>query len=436
MSNKRLLKIVNNEIYLTPEEFVSVENINLFKGDIRFRSEKTIYLEVELNSFDNARKVLFVKITDYDPKNVASFTQQKVTAKVNYLHFEPVEWKYFEGLLYMYTKGKLLKEKLIIDSPESTLIIPNFTYRKGKGLHQGTNIPFSIPEAMPRNQTIHEDFRIAYKDAVFGLGFLSFNCKSKSLSRTVHLKIENGNLLPEFESIKSYFPKVLGGDKKFNVKATFNLTDHVITSFSATSPEIEKIDAEVISSIKELRIVNLTSNPIVSQPNKTLFTSDDILDNFEPKVIDGTKIILSEEDILNVLTAGRNIRNAEQLHYLSGSLHSTRQKLRFTLKPLFGFLFFIEGKDSYHYCWELLNSHATYLWSFPKHNSDISFLYQRIEETINRIKDLGRERYKTGYRSKEFDTDLLFKSLEHSTINSSVADNFSYWRNKLEEHLT
>ena len=59
-------------------------------------------------------------------------------------------------------------------------------------------------------------------------------------------------------------------------------------------------------------------------------------------------------------------RNVKQLVYLSGKKHERTQKIRFTLNPLFGFIFFISGKNKNHICWELLNSHATYIWSFNK----------------------------------------------------------------------
>lgn len=200
-----------------------------------------------------------------------------------------------------------------------------------------------------------EEAKIYFIDAVFELGFISFPYKSKALKDSFNLKIENHYLLPEFNAIRNYFPKALGGKKQFSIKVRFTLTDKKVTDTLTTSPEIDRINEDLLDSVKRMRISGLTKTPLQIAVDKSLFSSADIFDSFKEEEKEGNVFNQSEQDILNILIEAGNIRNARQLQYLSGSKHSARHKLRFTLKPNFGFLFFIEGETKNHFCWELLN---------------------------------------------------------------------------------
>lgn len=116
MPNTRLIKISNNLIFLNPEIYIDVRKINLEKGGTRFRTNEDIYFKIEETSFNKATKALSIKIIDYNPKDISGFKEQEVSTKINYLIFEPVEWKYFEPLLFAYTEKILLREKLIINN--------------------------------------------------------------------------------------------------------------------------------------------------------------------------------------------------------------------------------------------------------------------------------------------------------------------------------
>ena len=129
------------------------------------------------------------------------------------------------------------------------------------------------------------------------------------------------------------------------------------------------------------------------------------------------------------------MRNAKHLQYLSGAKHSERHMLKFTLKPIFGFLFFIEGERQNHFCWELLNSHATYLWSFSKVESEFQFQYARIEKTISLVRQIGRDEYKREFKNGNIDGDLIFSVINHPDVNSSFKDGFVEWKHRLKERL-
>jgi hypothetical protein len=98
-------------------------------------------------------------------------------------------------------------------------------------------------------------------------------------------------------------------------------------------------------------------------------------------------------------------------------------------------LFFIEGDSKNHFCWELLNSHATYVWTFEKIETGMDAQYERMEETINLIRNVGREAYKNGFKNKEIDNDVSFYAIEHSNISSAIEEGFVEWQYKLKERL-
>jgi len=140
-------------------------------------------------------------------------------------------------------------------------------------------------------------------------------------------------------------------------------------------------------------------------------------------------------DIIKSLTETEYVRNRKQLEYLSESKQTADSKIQYTLNPLFGFLFLNETKVKYHFIWELLQSHATYIWSIDKANKDINSLYTKIEEIINVIKIIGREEYKRTYSKKNIGYKLNFKAIDHQDITINQDDGFKKWKSKLDDLL-
>ena len=449
MERKRLIRITKNRVFLTPEISLSLSQTSLIGKNLSFRTFQDIYFEIQVLGYDKNTNNISVEITDYEPKNIGNFKEQTAKAQVSFIHFKPLKWQKVEKYLSSYTKSVLLREKIVIDdATPSTNHDENNSFSrtaKANGVQflESQNSLLSEKsqnyiEPKPREpfiEKITEDAKMYFKDVDFNLGFVTFSYKSKKLNETFNLKIENHFLLTEFNAIKSYFPKVFGGKKQFSINIIFTITDRVVTDIVTTSPEISSINEDILDSIKRQRVANLTSTPLRNSVDKSLFTAEDIFDSFEDNLKDGNIFKQSEEDILNFIIETRDVRNTKHLQFLAGSKHSTKQKLRFTLKPLFGFVFFIEGETKNHFCWELLNSHATYLWSFDKIDTDAKFQFKRVEETINIIRDMGRETYKNDFRNNKVDSDLSFCTIEHSNINSALVDGFVEWQHRLKERL-
>lgn len=449
MERKRLIKITKNRVFLTPEMSLSLSQTSLIGSHLSFRTFEDIYFEIEVLGYDNNTHTISVEVVDFQPKTIRKFKEQTAKAQVQFIYFKPLKWQHIEKYLSSYTKSVLLREEIVFDDvlPLTSDYSKNPFSRTSKSneetfnessitaLSGVTQTYAEIKQREPFIEKVTEDAKIYFKDVDFNLGFVAFSYKSKKLNETFNLKIENHFLLTEFNAIKSYFPKVFGGKKQFSINIIFTTTDKVVTDIVTTSPEISSINEDILDSIKRQRVANLTSTPLRNSVDKSLFTAEDIFDSFEDNLKDGNIFKQSEEDILNFIIETRDIRNAKHLQFLAGSKHSTKQKLRFTLKPLFGFVFFIEGETKNHFCWELLNSHATYLWSFDKIDTDTKFQFRRVEETINIIRDMGRETYKNEFRNNKVDSDLSFCTIEHSNINSALIDGFVEWQHRLKERL-
>lgn len=434
MERKKIIRITDNMVFLTPEMCLNLSQTSLRGTHLTFRNVQDIYFEVETLGYDKISKVISFEVIDYHPENIDNFKAQTPKGEVSFIHFKPLKWQQIEKHVSIYTKKVLLREKIIIDDQPTTEAYSDNSFSGVLKRNADQNYSGLI-QAAPIIQKITEEAKVYFKDIDFCLGYITFLYKSKRFSNCFNLKIENHFLLAEFNAVKSYFPKVFGGKKQFSTSIIFTLTDFEITDVLATSVEIDSINENILDSIKHERVAKLTSPPLRKSADKSLFTAEDIFDSFDENLKDGNVFKQSEEDILNLLIETRNIRNAKQLQFLSGSKHSTKQKLHFTLNPLFGFLFFIEGETKNHFCWELLDSHATYLWSFDKTETDVKYQFKRIEDIINIINSIGRENYKKDFKSNKTNNDITFYSLEHNSINSSIKDGFVEWQHKLIERL-
>lgn len=89
-----------------------------------------------------------------------------------------------------------------------------------------------------------------------------------------------------------------------------------------------------------------------------------------------------------------------------------------------------------HHCWELLDSHATYLWSFDPAQVSTPEQFRIMEGIIGIIREQGRQQYKQHWkRQVSPGNKVLFRTIEHSYANSAVKDGFPIWRQKMEEAI-
>ncbi len=422
-----LIKVQNKGIYLNPELLIPIAMTNIPSGYLTFSDRQEIYWEVNMLRYAEENESLRVSVTDYKPLSISTFVSQKPKKAVSQVLFEKFDWGQLEPFLISYQKSQLLEVLENIDANP-------FSFAKSikePSVHTKTEQPksqgfFNIPP-------VEETFHVPFNECQLKLGYVLITKELPALGKRVDIKILNDAILPEFDAIKPWFAKKLGV-KRIKVTVIINSNASNEISIKASSPQVDQINQELIDGIKYQRTLALTSEPNISFPDKSLFSADDVFSSFDEDP-QGNVFVQSENDILSLLADNEKIRNRSQLVYLAGKKQSVDHKLRFTLSPDFGFLFFVEGEECNHFVWELLNSNATYIWSIDKDQDSVSIQYKRIENAINSVRAKGRTSYKNAYRENHIDADLVFNVINHKHIGSNFIDSFPRWKSKLNELL-
>lgn len=387
---------------------------------------KNVYWDVEQQRFDRDEGTLYVVVKNFFPRDTDAFYEQSPKHSIKKLHFTDLPGpREVKQCLDYYQK-----EMKLLDSARERALSEISHPQPEDPVTPKKNLLF---RSRAESDKIDLEFDVWFKDATFKLGYVVFERNIPALRQLARFKIENDFLLPEFELIKSYFMKALG-TRKFDVKATVFAENGKISGSRATSATIGRINENLIDTIKNARTLAFLSRPFKGDIDKGLFTPDDFFDLGDNEER-GNIFDQSEEEILRLLLENSKVRNRKQLEFLSGIRQAPGTKLRFTLHPFFGFVFCVEGEKMTHFIWELLNSHATYIWSLDKGEGEIKLQYRRIEDAINRVRNSGRENYKRAYWDSHIDQDLVFNVIKHEDAGSSLIEGFVKWRHRLNELL-
>ncbi len=404
-NRQRLIRVDRDKIHITARYYVDLKDTNLPYSTFRFK-EKPFFWLAELKKYDKTERVILLDVIDYYPISTDLFSNQKLKNPISSIHFEPLTWAYLEPFLSVYQKSTLLP--FIIDSDQ--VIVPDLT---------------------PKVYTYHTKTRL--KDLTFKSGYIAFSMYLPPVGQEESIRIYNEHIRPEFELIKPVFGKMLKR-KTFDVTVETQMAGDRLVHIRAHAPGLDKIDHKLIDTIRINQILGLRKEPIITAVDKSLFTSEDVFDQFESNIA-ANVLNVDVIDIIHTIADLRAVRNRQQLLYLAGHKHLEQHKVYITLQPTFGFVFTVKGAQMVHLCWELLNSHATYIWSFDPMNSDFQYMKNRVEKTIQSIRDQGRDRYKQAYRQGVLDEDLVFQTIVHQYAASKLQDPFPTWRMKLEERL-
>jgi hypothetical protein len=433
-----IIKVRNDRIYLNPRLSIPIHQTNIPKEHLTFRSHEDIFWKVEMLDYNSVNRCLKVSVKEYSTSDIANFDKQEPNKPVNELIFERFDWRKLEPLLTYYHSSQLLGILFNIDT---------YPFSKGEKQSHVSGKPASVFSDMqpsrsdqqfeqkPTIKIIKEDFWIYFNEVHFMLGYVTFKKLIKEIGKELTFKVPNEYILAEFDNIKGWFAKKLK-TKKFKVAVSITLTENEVTESRATSKQIEQITPELIDSVYYQRTIVLSKKPRLSNPDKSLFTVEEIFNQIDTNDIEGNVFNQSDEDILNFFLKESDVRNKKQLAYLAGKKQSMNYKLRYTLYPDFGFLFLIEGAENNHFVWELLNSHATYIWSTNKEKQHEESQFKRIETCVNNVRTIKREGYKRAYKDNHLDNDLIFSIISHEGIGSKLVDDFPKWKNKLNGRLT
>lgn len=425
---------------MAPGESLPMSSTSLDPEKLRFRPGKDFYWEVEIVSYLHSEEVVTLKVIDYNVTDTEPFASQQLKHPVKRILFELLDWKLLEPQLFFYHYQDtlvLLESKSTEEKRQTWISEPG---------HSGNPAVGAVAVAGPYQpsgnaatpllviETIDEHFSYYFNEATFATGCVIVTKAFKWSEEPMIISIENSEIIPEYDLVKSYFPKAFGGRKKFDVSIKVELIDRKVNKIIATSIQIAQINEQLIEGVKSARVQKFINLP-KTKTDKSLFTADEFFEYPDDKSRDGNIFKQTELDILMALIGKPELRNRRQIEYLAGSKQSPDYKIRFTMRPDFGFVFMVEGETMNHFCWELLNSHATYIWSFSKAGSSVAAQYSRVERVVTAVRETGREHYKSTYHHLPPAPDMYFVVIRHEKANSAMVDGFPVWKHRLQERL-
>lgn len=427
-----LIQISNQEVVLAPTLKIPIQRTNFPIAYCQFSDYKSIYWEAEITGYEEKIACLKLSITNYNASFDSRFEKQKPTRRIEQLEFAKFDWRSLEVQLMHYKIAHL--------EPYIERSALDFNFRS----NSKREINFIEPVLPVDSETTKEiiaqksliiefekQWRINFKNAFFHNGYLKFTKSIPEVKNGFEVKIYNDNLLHEFELIKPYIAKKIGNT--FQVNAKLRIKNKELIAIEASSEEINQINENLLEQIRQQRIYGLKRLIRKPEVDQSLFTSDELFDH----AADGIGNVFKDEelDVMELFSTLDSVRNEKQLRYLAGQLQNSKTKLRFTMHPHFGFVFHIVGRTHHHFVWELLNSHATYLWSRPQADCMVVEMIQDLEAIINLIRNQGREQYKASYRQFVTTDKWIFNVIDHAEANSSFVDGFAKWKYKIEERL-
>ncbi len=410
-----IIQVTNKGVYHSRENLVSWEHTNFpAKKHFGLNEREAIFWEVEMISHNQSSGELEIKVIDYESKKKDSLLEKNPKYLISRLKFQKLngfelknhlsyfKWNEFQGII----------DEKQNQSPPAPLRSNSEVDSK------------DFFEVKPINEIFYANFEVLLKKTRFKDGYVEVTKKPTQLGNAIIIKLANEHIHSEFDNIKPFFSKVLG-TRKIQVKGKIHLQDGELIEANCTSEEIDRIDSSLIEAIRDIRIKNILQQLSENEEEKNLYTTEELLAELGEKL--GAGIEDDHEKLIKKILDLKKIRNKQQLLYLSGKLHSNK-KLRFTIKPQFGFLFQVHGIQHDHFIWELPDSNATYIWSVDKSSLSHLEMYELVEKELNIIKIKGRAWYIQNTNSSD---SISFKRIIHST-NKNI-DPFQTWKANLED---
>jgi superfamily II DNA or RNA helicase len=243
-------------------------------------------------------------------------------------------------------------------------------------------------KASPKSLTIAKKIKVLIEHLDFRYGAVAFNYQIPENSIALEFEVENDDLRPEFDVLKAFFSKILKS-KYVEVEIHAEFENNTLVAQSANSPEIERINQEIIESVK----FRFIQNNIIGR-KKLSGVEENLLDLHQLQSGDSNQSLYnSEDELLNDLLKSEEVKHFRQLRYLASKHESNIMKLRFVLNP-FSFVFLLSGKEGYHLVLETLNTEeATYIWHFDRNVIALQQNISVIDKDLNLIRNEGRHTF-------------------------------------------
>ena len=269
--------------------------------------------------------------------------------------------------------------------------------------------------------TINKPIKVLIDQLDFRYGAAAFTFSVPEVKAELEFEIENDDLHPEFDVLKYFFTKALKS-KYIDVSIFAEFENGVLVSQSATSTAIEKINQEIIESVK-FRFLekDVLGKRYLPDTEETLLDFHGVLETPNHQ-----SVYASEDDLLQNLLSNKNCKHYKHLRFLASKHDDTAMKLRFVLNP-FSFVFLLTGHEQFHLVLETYDTEeATYIWHFEKHTQILKQKLKDIDQDLSVIRNMGRQFF------LESNPDH-FSRLIHDYADERKG--FILWKSLLEERL-
>ena len=337
----------------------------------------------------------------------------------------------FEGKLIQYM-GRVQRSEITptiydyrdikIDYLNRMFLKRNVYYRKMEKQRTLFDMPdeenINEPKPLDEEITIEKTVKVKIGELEFLYGSIQFRYSIPEYPDELIFDIENLNIRPEFEVLKPYFEKFLNS-KIVIVFITIVINKlKTVTALSARSSDLEKLNREVVDSVR-FRFVekNFFGK---SMPSDSKGLNNGLNDG------NGNNFYESGEELLSDVLSKGNYRHKKQLYYLAEQHETNVLKIRFVLSP-FAFVFLLNGDEQYHIVMETLDTEeATYIWHLPKNSNALKQYLWEINKQLTKIRYEGRQAF------------LETNPINFSKILHDYSDDrkgFVLWKGALEQRL-
>lgn len=265
---------------------------------------------------------------------------------------------------------------------------------------------------------IEQQIKVPIEQLEFHYGSIAFKHSIPELKTELEFEIENLEVRPEFEVLKTYFAKALKSKNvKIDIHAEFE--NNKLISQLAISTDIERINREVIEGVK----FTFVSKNIIGRP---LLQNENLLDINQIQGEKNNSLYSSGEELLKDILKKGNFKHHKHLQFLSQQHDRSTLKIRFVLSP-FSFVFLLTGKEQFHIVLETLDTEeATYLWHFPKDKPTLKTKLKEIDEQLSIIRNKGRQVFLEKQPTN-------FSRILHDYTDDKKG--FIIWKDLLEEQI-
>ncbi len=396
------------------------EQTNLPKNAFQLKQSVAVIWQALVTTLDMHQ--ISLQIIDYESNNLDRFRLQKMKRAVTHIHLELMDWPSFEKMLSVYQVNEL---KPYFLSQETTP--DEISWNRIPEIKK--SVQLQLTEKVVQEKIKHS---IPFEELDYHAGYICFSYHYPELDEKLEIKIHNPWIYPSMQLVKYYFPKVF---KKKNAEITIllKIQKGQVIDYEASCDDLDKINNQSMEVIKDIRIGEI-SEPFEYQSPLHIYNDQTIWDLIDRDLNNASPDPIQIEDILHYWLEKKEVRNKKQLAYLSGHLQSPQEKIHITLNPDFGFLFVINGDQMKHFCWELLDSNASYLWSFDKKAFSTSDCLYQLTQIIGVIKTRGRNFYRQEMKINP-SPDYMFCAIHHEPDDINRIDGFRSWKERLEAKL-